>query len=160
MLEKHLYPKRVVVDVIVPAIYLVKDHPGHKYVYSYLENLQNKGAMIYSHSITPYRVLWILSKLWGLNFKESYEAVKSFIQNVKVEYVGLTRELIMKSFEIAETLKHDIYDCTYLALALMVKAEAIVTTDTDFEKLAPKIGLKYVNPVPKDVLKRFHKFPS
>ena len=43
----------------------------------------------------------------------------------------------------------------YLALALQEKATAIITTDTDFEKLCDPLGLKYINPVPREVLKRF-----
>ncbi len=43
----------------------------------------------------------------------------------------------------------------YLALALQEKASGIVTTDTDFEKLCNQIGLKYINPVPHEVLKHF-----
>ncbi len=123
MQEKHLLLRKVVVDVNIPAIYLVEDHPGHKYVYEYLNKLIENGTIIYAHSVIPYKVLWILTKLWGIDAKEAFEAVRSFVENINIRYVGLSREWLLKSFE----------------LALMVKAEAIVTTDTDFKTLAPKI---------------------
>ena len=56
---------------------------------------------------------------------------------------------------MAKDLKHDVFDCMYLSLALQEKATAIVTTDTDFEKLCNHLGLKYINPVPREVLKHF-----
>ncbi|MGB9842214.1 MAG: PIN domain-containing protein, partial [Candidatus Bathyarchaeales archaeon] len=54
-----------------------------------------------------------------------------------------------------EELKHDVFDCMYVAFARQEQAKAIVTTDTDFERLCKHVGLDYVNPVPKEVLKRF-----
>ncbi len=153
-----MLPRKVVIDVNVPAIYLVEDNPGHKYVYEYLNKLIENGTIIYAHSVIPYRVLWILTKLWGIDAKEAFEAVRSFVENINIRYVGLSREWLLKSFELAKRLNHDVYDCSYLALALMVRAEAIVTTDTDFKTLAPKSNLKYINPVPEDVLKELSKY--
>ncbi len=155
-----MYPARVVIDVNIPAIYLVEDHPGHPYVRSYLDKLFERRAAIYAHSVTPYRVLWILTRLWGFGKQEALEAVRSFLEARNVIYVGLTREWLLRSFEFSKQLRHDVYDCSYLALALMVGAEAIVTTDTDFKKLAPKLGLKYVNPVPEDIIKKFSEHPN
>ena len=43
----------------------------------------------------------------------------------------------------------------YLALALQENASTIVTTDMDFERLCKHVDLKYLNPVPRDTLKRF-----
>lgn len=61
----------------------------------------------------------------------------------------------MESFKLAEKLKHDMFNCVYLAFALQEDAKAIITTDTDFERLCKYAGLEYVNPVPLQVLKRF-----
>jgi len=70
-------------------------------------------------------------------------------------YPGLSQETILKGFQLAGNLRHDVFDCMYLALALQEKAAGIVTTGTDFEKLCKSVGLTYCNPVPKEVLKRF-----
>jgi hypothetical protein len=56
---------------------------------------------------------------------------------------------------LAEKLKHDVFDCAYLAFALQETAKGIVTTDTDFEQICRQVGLEYINPVPKNVLKGF-----
>jgi predicted nucleic acid-binding protein len=56
---------------------------------------------------------------------------------------------------LAEKLKHDVFDCACLAFALQETAKGIVTTDTDFEQIRRQVGLEYINPVPKNVLKRF-----
>ncbi len=63
MLVKHLHLSRVVIDVNIPAIYLVKDHPDHPYVYELLNRLLKQGVEVYAHSATPYRVLWILTRV-------------------------------------------------------------------------------------------------
>lgn len=45
-----------------------------------------------------------------------------------------------------------------LALALKHKATSLLTTDGGFEPLCKKVGLDYENPVPREVLTRFHAF--
>ncbi len=52
-------------------------------------------------------------------------------------------------------MRHDVYDCTYLAFAEQVGATTIITTDTDFKKLSGAVNIKYENLVPREVLKRF-----
>jgi len=56
---------------------------------------------------------------------------------------------------LAEKLGYDVFDCVYVAFALQEKAIGIVTADADFERLCGQVGLKYFNPVPKEVLQRF-----
>ncbi len=98
-----------------------------------------------------------MTRVWRINASEAIEAVRSFLNALDIKYVGLDREWILKSFELAQKLDHDIYDCSYLALATIVKAEAIVATDTDFESPAPRVGLRYINPVPKEIPKKFYE---
>lgn len=54
-----------------------------------------------------------------------------------------------------EELERDVYDCAYLALAHQEAATSIVTTDTDFKELCERLGLRYVNPVPEAILRKF-----
>jgi predicted nucleic acid-binding protein len=97
-----------------------------------------------------------MTRQWGCPEEESAEAVSHFVREYdRVRYSCLRRETIVESFGLAERLGHDVFDCVYLAFALQENAKGIVTTDTDFEKLCEKVGLEYVNPVPKEVLKRF-----
>ncbi|MCD6409181.1 MAG: type II toxin-antitoxin system VapC family toxin [Candidatus Verstraetearchaeota archaeon] len=158
MLEKPWYPTRAVIDVNIPAIYLVEDHPGHLYISSYFDELISKASTVYAHSVTPFRVLWLLTRRWGFKRAEAVEILRDFVERMPIEYVGLSKKWISRSFELAEELHHDVYDCSYIALALMVKAEAIISTDEDFRKLAPRACLKFINPVPLEILKKFKYF--
>ncbi len=158
MQEKRWYPDKAVVDINVLAIYLVEDHPGYPYVSTYIDELLKRRVTLYTHSLAPFRVLWILTRIWRIDEGEAVEAVRSLVEALPIVYVGLSREWILKSFELAEELGHDVYDCSYLALALMTGAEAIISTDRDFEHLAPRAGLRYVNPVPLHILQQFYAY--
>jgi predicted nucleic acid-binding protein len=148
--------ERRVLDVNALAIFLVKDHPGNMFVSSVVEE-GLKGAYIpVLMDILPIRAYWIMTKRWGCRRIESAKAIEHFVKSYdRVCYAGLRKETIVGSFGLAEKLKHDVFDCTYLAFALQEKARGIVTTDTDFERICKQVGLEYVNPVPKNVLRQF-----
>lgn len=80
-----------------------------------------------------------------------------------ISNILVTRSAIIKAFELAKNLKHDIYDCYYLSGAIASNCNSIITTDTDFEKQCKKlteiadISIIYENPVPKNILEDFHK---
>jgi predicted nucleic acid-binding protein len=104
----------------------------------------------------PMRAYWIMTKRWGLHERDCKASIEHFLGSYDMpRYVALSRNAIQKGFRLAEDLKHDVFDCMYLSLALQEKAEGIITTDTDFENLCNQVGLKYINPVPKEILKRF-----
>lgn len=67
----------------------------------------------------------------------------------------LHRQTIVKSFDLAKELNHDVYDCVYLAAAEQENAQAIIITDLDFKELCERAELDYINPVPAKVLKQF-----
>ena len=48
------------------------------------------------------------------------------------------------------------YDCIYIALARRADADALFTTDTDFDRLYDDDHVEYRNPVPAEALQRFH----
>jgi len=75
-------------------------------------------------------------------------------------YVPVKKEIILEAFKLSKQLKHDVYDCIYLALAKQENASTIITTDTDFQKLCQKIELKYENPIPPKILKRFQSYKA
>ena len=92
-----------------------------------------------------------------VELRELMELVVRRATRSEVDWLAqqLRRETIIDAFRLAKELKHDIYGCIYLALAREVEASAIITTDTDFEKLCSQIGIRYENPVPLEVLKQF-----
>ena len=145
-----------VFDVNALAIFLVEDHPGNAYVSKAVEAGLRGTYLPVLMDILPVRAYWMMTKRWGVTPKESTAAITHFIKAYdRPLYRALNRETILKSFRLAEQLKHDVFDCVYLAFALQEKATGILTTDTDFENLCKRFVLKYNNPVPKEVLKRF-----
>jgi predicted nucleic acid-binding protein len=145
-----------VFDVNVLAIFLGTTHPGLDYVAPVVMDGLRGAYVPVLLDVLPMRAYWIMTHCWGASAKESAASVRFFVKTYPIpQYVGLSREAITKSLELAEELNHDVFDCIYLALALQEKATAIVTTDTDFEKLCRHVGLTYINPVPKEILKRF-----
>jgi predicted nucleic acid-binding protein len=145
-----------VFDVNALAIFLVNGHPGFEYVSPIIEDGLRGAYVPVIMDILPLRAFWIMTRRWGFPDAECAKAIEHFIKNYDIpQYPALKRETIMEGFQLAQELKHDVFDCIYLALAKQEKAASIVTTDTDFEKLCNQVNLKYINPVPKEVLKRF-----
>lgn len=143
-------------DVNVLAIFMVEDHPGHGYVAPVVEEGLRGVYMPIVLDVIPVRVYWILERRWGIDRREAGRAVTEFLRKYKTpRYVPLRKDAVIRSFELARDLKHDVYDCVYLAIALQEGAASIVTTDTDFEKLCPAVGIRYENPVPIGVLRKF-----
>jgi len=145
-----------VLDVNVLAIFLVSDHPGNEHVSPIVEEGLKGAYTPLIMDILPIRAYWIMTEKWACDKEASAKAVKHFIKEYdRPHYYCLQKQTITRSFELAEKLNHDVYDCVYLAAALQEKASAIVTTDTDFQKLCKHTGLEYINPIPTEVLKRF-----
>jgi predicted nucleic acid-binding protein len=149
---------RRVLDVNVLAIFLVKDHPGCKYVSAVVEDGLRGAYIPLVLDILPLRAYWVMTRKWGCSEKESAAAVEHFVKSYDTpRFLGLKKTTILEGFRLASDLKHDVFDCIYLAFALQEKASGIVTTDKDFEKLCGQVNLNYINPVPKEVLKHFNE---
>ncbi len=148
--------RKNVLDVNTVAVFLVNDHPGNKSVSSIIE-AGLKGAYVpILLDIIPVRAYWIMTKRWGCPEEESRKAIIHFVKEYdRLHIESLQKETIVESFKLAEMLNHDVFDCIYLAFALQEKAQGIITTDTDFERLCRQTELEYINPVPKEILKRF-----
>jgi len=148
-----------VLDVNALAIFLVEDHPGTHYVSPVIEEGLRGAFIPLIIDILPVRVYWVMTKKWGCTKRESAEAIKHFVREYdRPQYCCLSRRTITETFKLAEQIKHDVFDCVYLSLALQEGASAIITTDTDFERLCKRVNLNYINPVPIDVLKRFREW--
>ena len=160
MAHETVKEKRVL-DVNALAIFLVQDHPGNKYVSPIVEEGLRGAYVPIIMDILPIRAYWIMTRSWKCPEKESAEAIKHFIKAYgRPQYPSLKRETIAESFKLADELKHDVFDCVYLAFALQEGANAIITTDTDFERLCKRVKLEYLNAVPAEVLRRFKGLPD
>lgn len=156
--NSHGFLEKKVFDLNILAIYLSKGHPGFESV-SRIVDQGLKGEYIpLIMDFLPMRAYWLMTKRWGLPKQVCKVSIQHFL-NVydQPRYPSLKRETIVKGFQLTEDLGHDVFDCMYLALALQEKAVAIVTTDTDFERLCKPLGLEYINPVPREILRRFQE---
>jgi len=145
---------KYVVDINVVAIYLVENHPGNEYVSKLLDSAIKNKVKLVLFDFLPFRVFWIMTSKWKAPKKEAEESVLSFLTLPNLTFVCLEKEDIKNAFELAKKLHHDVYDVVYIVLAKKSLADGIITTDTDFEVLCSKVGLEYVNPVPKHILER------
>lgn len=145
--------RRVLGDVNAVAIRLVDDHPGHPYVADALEPALAGEDAFLTFGYLPLRVQWVLERL-GFDPVDARNAISSFLR-FPVEFVHVDAETTLSAYDVSAEKNHDVYDCFYVALARAADADAIVTTDRNFEALCADEPFDYVNPVPDDVLTRF-----
>jgi predicted nucleic acid-binding protein len=147
---------RRVLDVNTLAIFFVEDHPGHRYVSPVVEEGLTGRYVPLILDILPLRAYWVMTAKWGCAKDESADAIARFLEIYeRPQYPGLHKSSVLKSFRLAKELRHDAFDCAYLALTQQESAKSIITTDTDFQRLCKRLNLEYQNPIPNDVLKRF-----
>ncbi|PGF16050.1 PIN domain-containing protein [Natrinema sp. CBA1119] len=146
--------KRVLPDLNALSIQLVDDHPGHPYVAEELVPALTGSDSLIVFGYLPLRIQWVLEDL-GFDTYEARNAVSSLLQ-YPLEFVDVDDETVLDAYEISAEKNHDVYDCFYIALARQTDADALVTTDRDFDRLSDNEPFEYVNPVPKEVLERFH----
>lgn len=147
---------RLLLDVNTLAITLVSDHPGHEYVGDALELGFRGEATLLVFEYLPLRAHWVLTTQWGIDVESAHDAVRSLL-NQPIELVGADRETLLDAYRLSTAKGHDVFDCFYLALARTHDADALVTTDRDFEELCAGESVAYRNPVPEEVLSEFHR---
>lgn len=147
-------PDRVLVDVNAAAIRLVDDHPGYPYISEALDPALAGEDTLLMFGYLPLRIQWILEDL-GFDTVSARNAVSSLLQ-YPIEFVHVGADTVLSAYDVSASKNHDVYDCFYLALARQADATALVTTDRDFEPLCADEPFEYVNPVPPEVLDRFH----
>jgi predicted nucleic acid-binding protein len=145
---------RVLPDLNALSIQLVDDHPGHPYVADELVPALAGGDTLVVFGYLPLRIQWVLEDL-GFESYEARNAVSSLLQ-YPLEFVDVDETMVLDAYDISAEKNHDVFDCFYLALARQADIDLLVTTDRDFERLCENESVDYVNPVPEDVLERFH----
>lgn len=151
--------ERRLLDVAALAVRLVENHPGHPYLAEALaDGLAGEDTLLV-HGYVPLRAQWVLVSEWGIDRVDARNAVGTFLQQPH-ETVDADTDVLLDAYESSAAKNHDVYDCFLLALAREHEADAIVTTDTDFETLCANEAVAYHNPVPEDVLGRFHAFEA
>lgn len=100
-----------------------------------------------------------LPRCWairGRDIRPNIEIRPSVFPARPCESVEVTSKTILDAYEISGERNHDVYDCFYIALARDADADALVTTDRDFEELCEDEPFEYTNPVPDEILSEFH----
>src|SRR5207245_10345227 len=109
--------KSKLIDLNILAIFLVEDHPGHRHVEPAISSgLAGEYRLLMPDQL-PLRARWVLTKRWEVDRKEADRAIEDFLADLLVRYVGATRATLRRSFAMATSLRHEVYDTFYLALA-------------------------------------------
>ena len=146
--------RRILADVNALTIQLVDDHPGHSYVAEELVSALSGADSLLMFGYLPLRVQWILEDL-GFDTVDAHNSVSSLLA-YPMAFVDVDSTTVRAAYDISAEKNHDVYDCFYIALAREANADALCTTDTEFERLCADEPFEYLNPVPADVLARFH----
>ena len=147
---------RLLLDVNALAIALVADHPGYEYVTDVLRPGFRGDETLLVFDYLPLRAQWVLTTQWGIDEESARSAVRSLLR-YPLEIVAADRETLLAAYRSGATKGHDVFDCFYLALARTHDADALVTTDRNFEALCAGEEVTYRNPVPDEVLAEFHR---
>ena len=145
---------RILADVNALSVQLVDDHPGHQYVSEALAPALSGPDTLVVFGYLPLRIQWILEDL-GFDTVDARNAVGSLLE-YPMEFVDVGTDTIRTAYEISADRNHDVYDCFNVVLARRADADALCTTDTDFDRLCDDEDVEYRNPVPAEVLERFH----
>ncbi len=147
--------RRILADLNALTIQLVDDHPGHPYVADELVPALSGADSLLIFGYLPLRIQWILED-FGFDTVDARNSVSSLLA-YPMEFVDVDSTTVRTAYDISAEKNHDVYDCFYIALAREANADALCTTDTDFERLCADESFEYRNPVPADVLARFHE---
>lgn len=147
---------RVLADVNAVAISLLGDHPGHEYVFPHVRDAFEGKSTLLVFDYFPFRAQYVLTKHYGVAKHRARNVVQQFVRQ-PMELVSADREAILDSYELSAEYDHDVYDCFLVSLSRHHEVDAILTTDSDFEELCDGERFEYRNPVPEDVLVRFHE---
>ncbi len=74
--------RKKVLDVNILAIFLVKDHPGNRYVSSVVEEGLRGAFIPLVMDILPVRSYWIMTKKWGVSRKGERRSGSTFCSSI------------------------------------------------------------------------------
>lgn len=146
---------RKFVDVNALAIFLDEDHVGHPYVYEAVAPGLQGAFQVLLHSYHLLRARWLLVSQWALNPSEADQAMASLAGMEAPVYVEGEGRIVLRALRLAREIGHDVYDCFVVQLAQSGRATHLVTTDAGMRRVCEAVGIRYENPVPRDVLSRF-----
>ncbi len=144
----------ILLDVNALAIGLTSNHPGHAYIIPFFEECIKGRFDLLVFDYLPFRAQYLMEKKFDVSKIDARNSIQSFLR-CPIDIISAKKETLLNSYEISAEKNHDVYDCFYISLARKQNADAILTTDADFERLCKIEDFSYLNPVPKSVIKRF-----
>ncbi|WP_101298373.1 type II toxin-antitoxin system VapC family toxin [Halegenticoccus soli] len=148
--------ERLLLDVNAIAIALLGDHPGHEYVFPYVQRGFAGESCLLVFDYFPFRAQYVLTKRYSVEPHRARNVVQRFLRQ-PLEIVSADREALLAAYEISAEKNHDVYDSVLISLARSHNADAILTTDADFDELCADETFQYYNPVPDSVLEQFRQ---
>lgn len=147
--------ERVLCDVNTVAISLLSDHPGHEYVFPHIRRgfESEVELLVFNHFLL--RAQYILTNWYDVEPHRARNIVQRFLRQ-PVRVVSADRETLLNAYAVSAEKNHDVYDSFLVALTRTHDADALLTTDTDFKQLCADESFEYRNPVPSEVLSKFH----
>lgn len=145
---------RLLLDLNAVVISLLEDHPGHEYLFETVVRGFDGHSQLLIFDYYPFRAQHILTTNYDIERHRARNVIQRFVRQ-PIRIIGAERETILSAYAISAEKNHDVYDSFLVALAREHDANAIVTTDRDFESLCQDEAFAYCNPVPDEVLTRF-----
>lgn len=145
---------RLLLDLNAVVISLLEDHPGHEYLFEPVTLGFEGHSQLLVFDYYPFRAQHILTTKYDIKTYRARNVVQRFVRQ-PIRVIGADEETILAAYEVSAEKNHDVYDSFLIALAREHNADAIVTTDQDFDVLCCGEPFEYYNPVPDEVLARF-----
>ncbi len=149
----------ILLDVNSLAIALTDNHPGHEYIRPIVERGVKGKLDLLLFDYLPFRAQYVMEKKFKVPKIKARNSIQYFLRS-PILVISASRETLLHAYKISAEKNHDVYDCFFISLAREENADAILTTDTDFEHLCDEEDFSYLNPVPISILKRFEKVPG
>lgn len=146
--------ERLLVDINAIAITVLSDHPGHEYVFPHVQRGFTGETVLLVFDYFPLRAQYVLTTWYEVDEHRARNAVQRFLRQ-PVQIVSADRETLLNAYKVSTNKNHDVYDSLLVSLARTHEADALLTTDTDFEDLCADEAFVHRNPVPSEVLAKF-----
>lgn len=146
--------ERLLIDINAIVIAVLSDHPGHEHVFPHVQPGFSGEGVLLVFDYFPLRAQYVLTTWYEVDEHRARNAVQRFLRQ-PVQIISADRETLLDAYEVSTSKNHDVYDSLLVSLARTHEADALLTTDTDFEDLCADEAFAYRNPVPSEVLAAF-----
>ena len=145
---------RLLADVNAISIGLVESHPGYDHIHPLLNAAATGPGTLLLSDYFPLRAQHVMTNFFGVSTVDARNSIQALLRQ-PIQLVCADQGILLDAYRISAEKNHDVYDCFLVALAREYDADAIFTTDGDFEDLCADEPFDYLNPVPERILQQF-----